>query len=115
MADMSEHASSEIERLLGQALRPVEPPESLSTRLEATLTSLTEMAAEELESWELAAMRDPRNWVRPAAALVVGGAAATALILVRAQRRSKKSGRPLEALEAGARDVTREIRKRLGR
>jgi hypothetical protein len=60
-------------------------------------------------------MRDPRNWVRPAAALAIGGSAAAALILVRAQRRSKKHGQPLRSLEVGARDVSREIRKRLGR
>ena len=33
------------------------------------------MAADELEAWELSAMRDPRNWVRPAAAVVAGSAA----------------------------------------
>jgi hypothetical protein len=60
-------------------------------------------------------MRDPRNWGRPAAAVVIGGTAAAALILVRAQRRSKKQGHPLRSLEEGARDVTHDIRKRLGR
>ena len=57
-------------------------------RLEGTLTSITELAAEELEAWELSAMRDPRNWVRPAAALVVGSAAGAALVLLRARRRA---------------------------
>ena len=46
------------------------------------------MAADELEAWELSAMRDPRNWVRPAAALVVGGTAGAALVLLRARRRA---------------------------
>ena len=63
---------SHFESLLREALAPVEPPEDLVERLEGTLTSITEMAADELEAWELSAMRDPRNWARPAAALVVG-------------------------------------------
>jgi hypothetical protein len=85
---MTEAASgSNFEGLLRQALAPVEPPEDLAQRLESTLTSLTELAAEELESWELSAMRDPRNWVRPAAAVVVGSTAGVALILLRARRR----------------------------
>jgi hypothetical protein len=78
-----------LESLLRRALAPVEPPEGLAGRLEETLTSLTELAAEELEGWELSAMRDPRNWVRPAAALVVGGAAGLALVLLRARRRGR--------------------------
>ena len=80
-------SSSNFEGLLRQALAPVEPPEDLAQRLESTLTSLTEMAVGELESWELSAMRDPRNWVRPAAAVVVGSTAGAALLLLRARRR----------------------------
>jgi hypothetical protein len=76
-----------IEGLLRRALTPVEPPAGLSERLEETLWSITEMAAEELEGWELSAMRDPRNWVRPAAAVLVGGSAGGALVLLRARRR----------------------------
>jgi hypothetical protein len=83
---MSE-AASNFEGLLRQALAPVEPPEDLAQRLESTLTSITELAVEELEAWELSAMRDPRNWVRPAAAVVVGGTAGVALVLLRARRR----------------------------
>ena len=83
---MSEAAPS-FEALLRQALAPVEPPEDLAQRLEGTLTSITELAAEELEGWELSAMRDPRNWVRPAAALVLGGSAGVALVVLRARRR----------------------------
>ena len=82
-----------FELRLREALAPVEPPADLVERVEGALEAITELAAGELEAWELSAMRDPRNWARPAAAIVVGGAAATALILVRAQRRSKKSGR----------------------
>lgn len=85
---MTEAASgSNFEGLLRQALAPVEPPEDLAQRLENTLTSLTELAVGELEAWELSAMRDPRNWVRPAAAVVVGSTAGVALVLLRARRR----------------------------
>ena len=80
-----------FEGLLHKALSPVEPPEDLGRRLEGALTSLAEIAVEELEAWELSAMRDPRNWVRPAAALVAGGAAGTALVLLRARHRAQAS------------------------
>lgn len=85
----SRHAGliPDFEGLLRQALAPVDPPEDLAQRLESTLTSITELAAGELEAWELSAMRDPRNWVRPAAAVVVGGSAGVALVLLRARRR----------------------------
>jgi hypothetical protein len=81
--------ASSFEGLLHQALSPVEPPEDLGRRLESTLVSITESAAEELEAWELSAMRDPRNWARPAAAVVVGGSAGVALVLLRARRRAR--------------------------
>jgi hypothetical protein len=81
-----------LESLLRRALAPVEPPEGLTGRLEETLTSITELAAEELEGWELSAMRDPRNWVRPAAALVVGGTAGLALVVLRTRRRARPVG-----------------------
>ena len=42
---MSEPIAADIEGLLRQAFRPVEPPESLATRLESTLQELTELAA----------------------------------------------------------------------
>jgi hypothetical protein len=82
-----------FELLLREALAPVEPPADLVERVESALEAITEMAADELEAWELSAMRDPRNWVRPAAALVVGGAAGTALVVLRARRRSRGSQR----------------------
>jgi len=85
---MSE-AAPNLESLLRLALPPVEPPEGLMGRLEETLTGITELAAEELEGWELSAMRDPRNWARPAAAVVVGGAAGVALVLLRVRRRAR--------------------------
>src|SRR5580700_1677103 len=97
---MSE-AAPNFERLLREALAPVEPPEDLALRLESTLQSITELAADELQEWELSAMRDPRNWARPAAALVAGGAAGAALVLLRARRRAQHSPGGL----AGARDA----------
>jgi hypothetical protein len=107
-----------FEALLHQALAPVEPPEDLANRLESTLMSITELAADELEAWELSAMRDPRNWARPAAALVVGGAAGTALVLLRARRRAQVSSGGLsgarESTERTIRDLRREARKLLG-
>jgi hypothetical protein len=87
-------AELNLEGLLRRALAPVEPPTELAVRLEDTLTNLTELAAEELEGWELSAMRDPRNWVRPAAAVVVGGSAGLALVLLRVRRRAGAVGPP---------------------
>ena len=70
-----------------RALAPIDPPAELEARLEETLGSLVDLAADELEAWELRAMRDPRNWLRPAAAAVVGSGAAVGLVLVRTRRR----------------------------
>ncbi|MCW2957656.1 MAG: hypothetical protein JWP18_459, partial [Solirubrobacterales bacterium] len=62
----------DLEGLLRRALAPVDPPDDLARRLDKTLTSVTDLVAEELEAWELAAIRDPRRWAsgvaRPAAA-----------------------------------------------
>jgi hypothetical protein len=115
---MSE-ATSNFESLLREALAPVEPPEDLVERLEGALTSITEMAADELEAWELSAMRDPRNWARPAAAVLVGGAAGAALVLLRTRRRAQVAApSSLRDVRSGAertlRDVERETRKLFG-
>jgi hypothetical protein len=111
---MSEVAPG-FEGLLHKALAPVEPPADLGRRLESTLMSLTESAAEELEAWELSAMRDPRNWVRPAAAVVVGSSAGVALVLLRARQRARPAGRdPLGARSAAERAVG-EVRDRTRR
>jgi hypothetical protein len=105
-----------VEQLLRLALTPVEPPERLSDRLERGLSELTEAAAEELADWELSAMRDPRNWARPAAAVVVGGLAAGGLVLVRArQQHKKRQTHGLRALERSLRDVADDLEKRLRR
>jgi hypothetical protein len=92
---MSDHAAGDFEDIVRRALAPVEPPEDLTMRLESTLRSLTEMAVDELESWELSAMRDPRNWVRPVAAIAVGTAAGAGLIVLgwRHQHRRQRSMR----------------------
>src|SRR5918996_952636 len=103
-----------VERLLRMALTPVEPPEALSDRLERGLSELTDAAADELAEWELSAMSDPRNWVRPVAAVVVGGMAAGGLVLVRArQQQKKRHGSGLRALERSLRDVADDLEKRL--
>src|SRR5215218_4058553 len=103
-----------VERLLRLALTPVEPPERLSDRLERGLAELTEAAADELADWEISAMRDPRNWGRPAAAVVVGSVAGGALVLVRArQRQRKRESSGLRALEKGVRDLAGDLEKRL--
>jgi hypothetical protein len=105
-----------VERLLRLALAPVEPPERLSDRLERGLAELTEAAADELADWELSAMRDPRNWARPAAAAVVGTLAGGALVLVRArQQQRKRHGSGLRAIERSMRGVARDLEKRLRR
>lgn len=90
---MSEAATTDFEARLRRALTPVEPPAELGMRLEQTLTSITELAADELESWELGAMRDPRNWVRPAVAVVAGTAAGVGLVAIRTKQRSKQRRR----------------------
>ena len=114
---MSE-AVSNLEGLLREALAPVEPPDALVERLEGTLMSITEMAADELEAWELSAMRDPRNWARPAAAIVVGSAAGTALVILRARRRAQAAPGGVagvrDSAERALRDVAQETRRLLG-
>ena len=117
---MAEHAHGDavdFEALLRRALTPVEPPEELSDRLESTLVELTEAAADELEGWELSAMRDPRNWVRPVAAVAVGTAAGAALVILRARQRAERNKHQgVRGLaERTARDAAAEARKLVGR
>ncbi len=110
---MSEHASElNLERLLSDALRPIEPPDDLATRMQTTLSGIAEQAAAELSNWadelsegELDALRDPRNWVRPVAAVAVGSVAAGALVLVEMRRRRRPGG-----LRDSAGRLLREIR-----
>jgi hypothetical protein len=106
----------DVERLLRSALMPVEPSGALSDRLEQRLSELTATAAEELADWELSSMRDPRNWTRPVAAVLIGGAAAGALVVVRARQQHRKQGAPgLRALERSVRGVAGDVQKRLSR
>ena len=106
---------TDVERLLRSALVPVEPSEALTDRVERRLSELTDLAAIELAEWDPAAMRDPRNWGRPAAAIVVGGLAGGALVLVRArQQHRKRQATGLRALERSMRGVADDVRKRLG-
>jgi hypothetical protein len=111
--------AAEFESLLRQALTPVEPPDALVARLENALLSITQAAHDELESWELASMRDPRNWVRPAAAAVVGASAGTALVVLRVRSRhrarSQQPGNLFELAGRTARDVAEEARRLLPR
>lgn len=100
-----------VEQLLSDALRPIEPPERLSGRLEDTLAAVTQAAAEELSDWaeelsdsELRALRDPRNWVRPVIAVGAGGAAAGALVVMELRRRGRQQAK------GGLRSLTGRIR-----
>jgi len=106
---------ADFESMLKRALSPVDPPRELEARLEGTLGSLVDMAAEELDAWELGAMRDPRNWVRPVAAAAVGSGAAVGLVLVRTQRRRHKRRREADSavdlISRTMRDFAREARR----
>jgi hypothetical protein len=102
-------SAAEFESLLREALSPVEPPADLVQRLESTLVSLTELAQEELDSWELSAMRDPRNWVRPAAAAVVGVSAGTALVALRVRARHRTRRQQSTSLGELTRRTLRDV------
>ncbi|HEY0391761.1 MAG TPA: hypothetical protein VGC63_08635 [Solirubrobacterales bacterium] len=103
MSDSSGRLSGstwDVEQLLSDALRPIEPPQQLSGRLEDTLAAVTQAAAEELSVWaeqlsesELRALRDPRNWVRPVFAVSAGGAAAGALVVLELRRRGRQQAK----------------------
>jgi hypothetical protein len=98
-----------IERLLEAALAPVDPPVTLVDELELKLAEVQAAAIEALEEvsdWELGAMRDPRNWVRPAAALVAGTAAGTALVVLQVRRGRRQRTGGLKGLAAqGGREL----------
>jgi hypothetical protein len=108
--------SWEFEARLREALAPVDPPAELEPRLELTLGSLVELAADELEAWELKAMKDPRNWPRaalgPAAAVVIGTGAAAGLVLLRTRRRGRgrraQARNALDLAERTVRDAAKE-------
>ena len=106
---------TDFETLLREALTPVDPPEGLALRMETALVSLAEAAQDELESWELSAMRHPRNWVRPAAAIIVGAGAGTALVLLRVRGRHhgrrQQAANVLELAGQTLQDVAEEARR----
>jgi hypothetical protein len=102
---VSDPLAADIEGLLKQAFRPVEPPESLAVRLESTLQELTDLAAEELESWELSSMRDPRNWARPVAAAAIGTAAGAGLVVLRVRQQHRKQKKHVQGIELAERTV----------
>jgi hypothetical protein len=85
---------AEIMRLLEQALKPVEPPADFMSALEGKLANIEAAALEALEEigdWELDAIRDPRNWVRPVAAVAVGTAAGAALVVLGMRSRRRRT------------------------
>ncbi|WP_028064603.1 hypothetical protein [Solirubrobacter soli] len=102
---MADSTFEDLERRLRAALQPVDPPIHLQQRLETTLDNIVELAADELESWEIEAIKDPRNWPRatlgPATAVVLGSGAAVGLVLLRTQRRRHKR----RAQSKGVRDL----------
>jgi hypothetical protein len=106
----------DFETRLREALAPVEPPADLEPRLEMTLGSLVELAADELDAWELRAMKDPRNWPRaalgPAAAVLIGTGAAAGLVVLRTRGRRHKrralARGPFDLAERTLRDAARE-------
>jgi hypothetical protein len=114
---MAAEPSQDVETLLRSALRPIEPPENLAGRVEETLSAVTEAAAEELSAWaeelsesELRSLRDPRNWVRPAAAIAAGGIAAGGLVLVELRRRGSKQPSRLSGLADQVTDIADQVR-----
>ena len=110
---------NDLEALLSRALAPVDPPEHLSVRLEDTLTTITALAADELEAWELRSLHDPRTWVRPAAAAAIGTVAAGGLAVLQARRRRgrPKTGDadPIEFAAGAVRTIADEVERRLRR
>ncbi len=119
---MSEPSPVDFEQLLRAALTPVEPPADFRVRFEQTLQNLTDIAADELDAWELEAMRDPRNWpraARPVAAVAIGGAAGAALVLVRVRagrkNRRRDASDPLAYVEQTVKAVADEARRLVDR
>jgi hypothetical protein len=105
----------DIETRLRAALAPIEPPAHLQRRLEATLDSIVEMAADELEAFELSAIKDPRNWPRaavgPATAAVVGTGAAVGLVVLRTHRRRAHAKGTRDIAARAAREALKVFRQ----
>jgi hypothetical protein len=116
---MGEAFSGDFESLVRRALPPVEPPATMSARVETRLAELTVMAQDELEGWELKAMRDPRNWVRPVLAVAIGTTAGAGLVVLRVRqqhrKRAAKASDPLDLAGRTLRAVADETRRILNR
>jgi hypothetical protein len=112
---MTREIGMDIEQMLRLALTPVDPPETVKQRVESTLQELTDAAVDELEGWELSAMRDPRNWVRPVVATAVGASAGTVLVIIRVRQQQRKraaqSRNPLDLAQRTLKAAVGEARK----
>lgn len=107
---------NEVERLLRGALVPIDPPGTMTERLERRLTELTDAAVGELAEFDPKALRDPRRWARLAAAGVVAGTAGGALVLVRARQKQRhRQTRRVRALQKSARQISDDARRRFRR
>jgi len=114
---------SDIEAMLKSALQPVEPPEQMVEKLEQRLSLVADQANQDLASWreeltesELRSLRDPRNWVRPAAAGAASVAAGAALVVLGLRRRTpdtKVVESSLRQLADDAQRLADEARRRL--
>ena len=109
----------DVEALLRQALAPVDPPEDFLVHFEVTLTDINAAAQEELAAWELEAMADPRNWVRPVVAVTAGTLAGAGLVLLRVQatrrRRRSQSDDSLDYAVRTVRALGSETKRLIGR
>lgn len=114
---------SDMEAMLRNALQPVEPPEQMVEKLEQRLSLVADQANQDLASWreeltesELRSLRDPRNWVRPAAAGAASVAAGAALVVLGLRRRTPDTKAVESSLRQLADDAQRladEARRRL--
>jgi hypothetical protein len=109
---------ADVEALLKQALAPVDPPEDFMVQFESALTDISQAAQDELAAWELEAMTDPRNWVRPVVAVTAGGLAGAGLVVLRVQatrrRRRSQSQDPLDYAVRTVRALGAETKRLLG-
>jgi len=98
------------------ALKPVEPPDSLSEKLEEDLQRIVDISTDEIDSWQADALHDPRTWVKPAAAVAVGTVAAGAVAVLgvtsRRRRSQPKGADPVRFLGEAATTISREIQRR---
>ena len=119
MSAQPEPLLPDVEALLRQALHPVDPPEDFLVTFEATLADINQAAQEELAAWELEAMADPRNWVRPVVAVAAGTAAGAGLVVLRVQAtRRKRRSQSHDSLDYAVRTVRAlgaETKRLLGR